>query len=543
MFVQLNEDPTAKFERHVQKTLCELKKKKRFSESEYAKIYPSSSRPGRFYATGKRHKVPTNSTDINQLPLRPIVSNIGTATYGLSKYLATLLHPLSVSPYTITSTQDFVNKIKDLEVPVGYKLVSFDVSSLFTNVPLDHTINVILRKIYRDKLIKTKIKRDEMKMLLQLCTKELHFSFNGKIYKQVDGVVMGNPLGPVIANIFMVELENNKVPTMSESLINWYRYVDDTIAFVKEDQIGNIVSVLNNHHKDIKFTHETEENGMIPFLDVSIQRTDDNKLRLKVYRKKTCSNIYIHWNSFAPTSWKIGTLEGMIRRAYMICSEEEDLKSELSFITDTFHTINGYPLRVIRRSQEKMKEKFTLRNDLAEQEPEQEIENEQRTNDEETENEEKMQPYMIVPYAGKQGEKIMSKITKKIPESVRPRIVYNGTKLSTFFSVKDKVHKEHCSDIVYYYQSKWDENATYTGETKCRFGKRIQEHRGLDKKSAIVINFKEKGLPPPSPSEFMVLGRNYSNRLKRRIAESLFIKEKNSGLNVQVDAYKLKLFN
>ena len=421
--------------------------------------------------------------------------------------------------------------------------MSFDVSSLFTNVPIDHTINVILRKIYRDKLIKTKIKRDEMKMLLQLCTKELHFSFNGKIYKQVDGVVMGNPLGPVIANIFMVELENNKVPTMSESLINWYRYVDDTIAFVKEDQIGNIVSVLNNHHKDIKFTHETEENGMIPFLDVSIQRTDDKKLRLKVYRKKTCSNIYIHWNSFAPTSWKIGTLEGMIRRAYMICSEEEDLKSELSFITDTFHTINGYPLRVIRRSQEKMKEKFTLRNDLAEQEPEQEMENEQRTNDEETENEEKMQPYMIVPYAGKQGEKIMSKITKKIPESVRPRIVYNGTKLSTFFSVKDKVHKEHCSDIVYYYQSKWDENATYTGETKCRFGKRIQEHRGLDKKSAIVINFKEKGLPPPSPSEFMVLGRNYSNRLKRRIAESLFIKEKNSGLNVQVDAYKLKLFN
>ena len=220
-FVQLNDDPTTKFDRRVQKTLRELKKNKRFTEEEYTKVYPSSSRPGRFYATGKRHKVPEDSTDINQLPLRPIVTNIGTATYGLSKYLASLLRPLSVSTYTIQSTQDFVNKIKDLDVPVGYKLVSFDVTSLFTNVPLDYTIDVILRKIYKDKLIKTKIKKDEMKMLLQLCTKELHFSFNGKMYKQVDGVVMGNPLGPVIANIFMVELEKRRFLKCHTSIAMW----------------------------------------------------------------------------------------------------------------------------------------------------------------------------------------------------------------------------------------------------------------------------------------------------------------------------------
>ena len=145
---------------------------------------------------------------------------------------------------------------------------------------------------------------------------------------------MGNPLGPVIANIFMVELENNTVPALSDMLTTWYRYVDDTIAFVKEGKIDDVVSVLNNYHEDNKFTHETEENCIIPFLDVSMQRTEENTLRLKVYRKKTCSNIYIHWNSFAPDNWKIGNLEGMIRRAYMICSEEEDLKAELSFISD-----------------------------------------------------------------------------------------------------------------------------------------------------------------------------------------------------------------
>ena len=407
--------------------------------------------------------------------------------------------------------------------------MSFDVSSLFTNVPLDYTIDVILRKIYREKLIKTKIKKNEMKMLLQLCTKELHFSFNGKMYKQVDGVVMGNPLGPVIANIFMVELENNTVPALSDMLTTWYRYVDDTIALVKEGKTDDVVSVLNNYHEDIKFTHETEENCIIPFLDVSMQRTEENTLRLKVYRKKTCSNIYIHWNSFAPDNWKIGTLEGMIRRAYMICSEEEDLKAELSFISNTFHTINGYPWRIIQRSLEKMKERLTSP-------PNQE---EPTDNSEDNES---IQPFVVMPYAGKQGEKIMRKIARKMPEEVRPRIIYKGTRLSTFFSVKDKVPKEHCSNLIYYFKRKTDENA-YTGETKVRLGKRMKEHQGGDKNSAIVLDFQEKNLPPPSPSEFTILGRNYNNRIKRRIAESLIIKEKKSNLNVQVDAYKLKLFN
>ena len=137
----------------------------------------------------------------------------------------------------------------------------------------------------------------------------------------------------------------------------------------------------------------------------------------------------------------------------------------------------------------------------------------------------------------------MAKIVKKMPEKVRLKIVYTGTKLSTYFSVKDKVQKEHCSDLVYHYESKRNDNTDYTGETKVRLGKRIGEHQGGDKNSAIVIDCKARGLPPPSPSEFTILGRNYTNRLKRRIAESLFIKENKSRLNIQVDAYKLKLFN
>ena len=96
---------------------------------------------------------------IEKISLRPIVSNIGTATHKVAKYLCKLLTPLGKSKYTIDDTKKFVDTVKNLKAPKGYKMISFDVVSLFTNVPSDKTIDIILRKVYDEKKIKTKIKR------------------------------------------------------------------------------------------------------------------------------------------------------------------------------------------------------------------------------------------------------------------------------------------------------------------------------------------------------------------------------------------------
>ena len=72
-----------------------------------------------------------------------------------------------------------------------------------------------------------------MKELLLLCTKNAYFTFNDKIYHQCDGEVMGSPLGPVIAGIYMVELEKSLIPNLMEHISPWKRYVDDTIAVIK----------------------------------------------------------------------------------------------------------------------------------------------------------------------------------------------------------------------------------------------------------------------------------------------------------------------
>ena len=121
-------------------------------------------------------------------------------------------------------------------------MVSFVVASLFTNVPLEETIEIILKRICINKGVITDIPKQEMKELLILCTKNVHFTFNNETYIQVDGVAMGLRLGPVLANIFMVELETSVIPNLSNKVKLWKRFVDDTYCLARLEYIDNIIS-------------------------------------------------------------------------------------------------------------------------------------------------------------------------------------------------------------------------------------------------------------------------------------------------------------
>ena len=126
-------------------------------------------------------------------------------------------------------------------------MILFDVKSLFTNAPLDETISIILQKIYDEGKIETNIPRNEMKELLLLCTK--HITFNGDIYIQLDGVAMGSPLGPLLANVFMCSLEDSIVPTLKDCLVHWKRYVDETYVYIEPGKIDYIMKKLNTYHQ------------------------------------------------------------------------------------------------------------------------------------------------------------------------------------------------------------------------------------------------------------------------------------------------------
>ena len=111
-------------------------------------------------------------------------------------------------------------------------MVSFDMKSLFTNVPLDRTIQLVLKRIYEKHEVSANITKQEMKEMLILCTKNVHFTFNKEVYKQTDRVAMGSRLGPVLSDIFMVELENSIVLVLQENLSFWKPYVDDTMMIL-----------------------------------------------------------------------------------------------------------------------------------------------------------------------------------------------------------------------------------------------------------------------------------------------------------------------
>ena len=222
----------------------------------------------------------------------PIVLNIGTASYHLAKYLAKILSPLSKLEYTVDSTTDFIKSVRKMKIPAQHKVISFDVKALFTNVPLDYTINLIIKKIYDNHEINTNISRKEMKDFFILCTKNVHFSLDGQIYIQCDGVAMGSPLGPVLAGIFMVELDRTLIPQLCEHMMLWKRFVDHTTTSIKPTSIQYVINVLNSFHSNIEFTYEEEKDGQIPFLDVLIVRKNDT-FETTVYRKPA-NMVYIY---------------------------------------------------------------------------------------------------------------------------------------------------------------------------------------------------------------------------------------------------------
>ena len=136
---------------------------------------------------------------------------------------------------------------------------------------------------------------------------------------------MGSPLGPVLANIFMVKLERNIISTLSNDILLWKRYVDDTFCFIKLTSINKVLGTLNSYQTNIKFTIEIETENKTSFLDVLLIR-NNSLISTEVYRKNTNAEIYINWKSFASKNWKWGALKTLVTRAFDICSTDEYLK-------------------------------------------------------------------------------------------------------------------------------------------------------------------------------------------------------------------------
>ena len=444
-------------------------------------------------------------------PFRPIVDTTNTPYSGVGSFLKKLLYPLTLNEYSMKDSFQTVEHLQEIDYSLlqnGYKLVSFDVVSLFTNVPLKRTINIILNRIYKEKLIETKIRKHTLKKLILDCCTKTTFSFNDKLYDQIDGVCMGSALGPVLANIIMTELERLVMPKLFEDgTVKFYaRYVDDTIVMIKEDKVESVLQEFNKFDRNLEFTVDTFDDGHVHFLDLTIDTSNGD---IDVYSKPTNTGQYSHYRSFSPWNYKVAWARALFNRAKRICSNSTLFRSQKTKI-EKILSWNGFPAscrkKLLRGFAEDWVRKTSQTNAMdgvrtTSQTNEMELEPAMVNTNSQT-NRVAMEPGSLIgsgvdsakevnevptftlkiPYVGNTGDKLVKtlkrKIRQNVSEEIRLRVLFTTSKIAKFCSVKDRIPDAQKNGIIYSCFCPGC-GETYVGKTECCFDKRLEEHAKL----------------------------------------------------------------
>ena len=160
--------------------------------------------------------------------------------------------------------------------------------------------------------------------------------------------MMGSPLSPVVANIFMEDFESTAITTADRQPKVWYHYVDNTFVVWQHGRrhLEEFLTHINGLHGRIQFTMEVEDNNRISFLDVLVER-NEHSISTTVYRKPTHTDRYLNYRSHHHPRTKIGIVSFLRRRAENICVDEKTKFEEIKSLEDVF-LANGYPLKRIQ---------------------------------------------------------------------------------------------------------------------------------------------------------------------------------------------------
>ena len=306
-------------------------------------MYPTGASSPKFYGLPEIHK--------KNVPLRPIVSSIASVTYGVVKELAKIIKPLvGASKHHVNNTKEFADEIKKTRLEEGECITSYNVTALFTLVPVSSSLEIIKNNLEQntDLPYRSKMTADKTIELLGFCLNNTYFLFQEVFYEQTKGAAIGSPVSPIMANIYMDAFENRAIPTALHTPRMWKRYIDDTFV-IHQSHKEEFFRRINTVDPSIQFTvEESKDYGSIPFLDTIITPETDGTLTTGVYRKPTHTDLYLLWDSNHNLAAKYSVIKTLTHRAHTIYSTLNLLENDLQHLEEVLGQCK-YPKWAIKK--------------------------------------------------------------------------------------------------------------------------------------------------------------------------------------------------
>ena len=518
---------TIGLEDKVNRFLSKIKKQSIIDEDQYKQLYVTGASPGILYGLAKIHKP--------GVPLRPILAAYNTPTYKLSKFIIPLIDHLASNSFSLKNSYNFVEQVKSLYIDPSHHMVSFDVKSLYTNVPVIETIDLICNKLFCNSDNYAGFSKSLFREMLVLAITNSNFLFNKNYYSQIDGLAMGNPIAPTLANIFLCGLETTIMDKCPADIkpIYYRRYLDDIFAIFKcKTHSEKFFEFINLAHNNIEFSIEEENENTLNFLDLLITK-DNHKTSHSVYRKPTFTNLGTSFFSFIPFGYKLSIITTLVTRAYRLSSNFHLFHDELEKLRAYF-SVNGYPPSVVEsRIRLFLGRLYKARDPI-------------QPNSEDIE-------YFKFPYLGEKSyifQKFISKLLKEFYPSVNFKLIFsNDFKISSFLKLKEGLPSDLRSNIIYKYECNACQ-AIYVGSTSRQSKIRFYQHLGISHRTGIPLkkpvfssirSHSENKSHELNLENFKILTGTYTNTNLRTV-ESLYIKILKPSLNSDQSSCPLLIF-
>ncbi|XP_065354742.1 uncharacterized protein LOC135949190 [Calliphora vicina] len=449
-------DPTQKLQRANNNLIMDLYKKEYISIYDKRVLTSNAATAPRLYGLPKIHKLNN--------PLRPISSSVGVPCYELSKHIGKILKNIIQEKYNIRNSLELKMKLDTLTLDEDEILISLDVVSLFTNIPIHLAISNIMAK-WSSLQNHTKIPGTQFLKILQFCLNDNnYFVHDDKLYHRTYGMPMGNPLSPTVADIILDCLLDQTLAELQEKNIKIKLitgYVDDLFAIIEYEDEDMILKTSNSYHNKLKFTLERETDNSIPYLDMRIHR-NNQRIITDWYMKPIASGRLLNFHSTQPMRQKMNTAMNLINKVMKMSDRQFEI-GNMARIKIILRE-NDFPNDLVDELIIKVKNGSN--------------DNSSRENDkEDTSGNAK---YYSIPFIPRLTE------NNKLREMIKDQqIIFahkpNRTIDSLFTQTRTKIECREQGDVVYQIECDGGDSEVcgkvYIGTTKRNLGVRIDEHK------------------------------------------------------------------